>query len=154
MLKWQELIEALGTSETSGKFAVLMNAMGEKPEVSEDPVEYNDPEKSKYYKYLSQGVELTLINNNLKQIHLYLISDNDYSEYGGELPLGIDSSYDKNRIISLLGIPVNDGGGYPDKLLGYINNWIAYYIDDSYSLRFEFNQNDRFSAVTLTTLPI
>lgn len=154
MVKWQKFINTLGKSENSEEFSILKESIGEKAEISEEPIEYNDPNRTKYYEFLKKGILINFRNNKLTQIHLYLISDNDYSEYGGELPLDIDSSYDKNRIISLLGIPVNDGGGYPDKLLGYINKWIAYYIDDSYSLRFEFNQYEKLSAVTLTTLPI
>lgn len=53
------------------------------------------------------GIELILINNNLKRIHLYLTNNqSNYSPYISELPSGIDLSYDKNKIISLLGNPI------------------------------------------------
>ena len=154
MVKWQKLINALGKPENSEEFFILKESIGEKPKLSETPIEYNDPNSTQYYEFFKNGILINFRHNKLTQIHLYLINDDDYLQYHDELPSGINPSYDKNRITNLLGLPVNDGGGYPDKLLGYINKWIAYYIDDSYSLRFEFNQKDRLSAVTLTTLPI
>ena len=107
MLEWKEFIIPLSTFEPSDKFVVLMNSIGEKPVISEDPIEYNDHEKWKYYKYLCHGIELVLINNNLKQIHLHLTNNQpNYSPCISELPSGIDLSYDKNKIISLLGNPI------------------------------------------------
>ncbi|KES17016.1 hypothetical protein [Gilliamella apicola] len=52
MLEWKEFIEALSTSETSDKFVVLMNSIGEKLVISEDSKEYSGHEKFKYYKFL------------------------------------------------------------------------------------------------------
>ena len=45
MLEWKEFIIPLSTFEPSDKFVVLMNSIGEKPVISEDPIEYNDHEK-------------------------------------------------------------------------------------------------------------
>lgn len=154
MIKWQQLINALGKSEDSEEFSIFKKSIGENPKISETPIEYNDPNSTRYYEFFKNGILINFRNVKLTQIHLYLINEDSYLQYCGELPSGINSSYDKNRIISLLGQPDNAGGGYPDKLLGYINKWIAYYIDNSYSLRFEFNQNDGLSAVTLTMLSI
>ena len=107
MLEWKEFIEALSTCETSDKFVVLMNSIGEKLVISEDSKEYSGHEKFKYYKFLRQGIGLIFINNNLKRIHLYLTNNQpNYSPYISELPSGIDLSYDKNKIISLLGNPI------------------------------------------------
>ncbi|XKM14514.1 hypothetical protein RCS94_04890 [Orbaceae bacterium ac157xtp] len=153
MIKWQNVINVLGKTEYSQEFSILKESIGENPQISETSNKYNDPNSTKYYEFMKNGILINFRHNKLTQIHLCLLKDDDL-QYQDELPLGIDSSYDKNRIISLLGQPVNVGGGYLDKLLGYINKWIAYYIDDSYSLRFEFNQNDRLSEVTLTILPI
>ncbi|WP_392551271.1 hypothetical protein RHO14_07190 [Orbus wheelerorum] len=155
MIEWTELVNALGKSENSIPFLKVKKVIGEKPKISEDPIEYNDPETSKYYKFILNGIEFTIIDNNVKQIHLYLTKNQDgYNQYCGELPSGIELSTSSISVIDLLGQPTLNGGGKDDKLLGYINKWIAYYVDDSYSLRFEFSPDDKLSAVTLTTLPI
>lgn len=45
MIEWQQLLNALGRSEISSNFIKLKDAIEEPPVISEDPIEYNDPEK-------------------------------------------------------------------------------------------------------------
>lgn len=56
MIKWQEFINIIGKTEISAEFLNLLSSMQEKPEISENFTEWNDPERTKYYKFFNTGI--------------------------------------------------------------------------------------------------
>lgn len=154
MIRWQEFIDALGKTESSIEFLSLKKSIGETPVISDTPIEYNDPNRTKFYEFFNKGILLNFKDNTLEQVHLYLANEEDYQAYRENLFSGINTQWNEIKIIELLGIPSASGGGKQDMLIGYINRWIAYYQEDTYSLRFEFAQDGFLCAVTLTILPV
>lgn len=153
MIKWQQVINALEKSENSEEFLKLENSIGEKPEISEDPTEYNDPDKTKYYEFFKTGILIGFRKQHLNHIQFFLKVENNYSIYKGKLFREIDANYTEKMIIELLGNPSKKGGNEQSPFWGYINSWVSYDMG-SYTLHFEFTKNGALSLVTIAVLSI
>lgn len=147
MIKWQEFINIIGKTEISAEFLNLLSSMQEKPEISENPTEWNDPERTKYYKFFNTGI-LIGCSEVIRYIRFYLEKVNNYSIYQGKILDGIGPEYNKQMLINLLGEPSIIDDDKPNYFLGYIKRWILYDMG-SYSILFEFNHNGFICAVTL-----
>jgi hypothetical protein len=153
MIEWQKFVNALGYAEISEEFLKLENSIGEKPEISEDPIEYNDPDQTKYYEFFQTGILIGFRKQHLNHIQFFFKAENNYSIYKGKLFREIDANYTEKMIIELLGNPSNKGGNEQSPFLGYINSWVLYDMG-SYTLHFEFTKNGDLSLATVAVLSI
>ena len=130
MIEWQEFINVIG-----------------KTEISEKPTEWNDPEKTKYYKFFNTGI-LIGFSEVIRYIRFYFEKTDNYSIYQGKILDGIGPEYNKLMLTNLLGEPSIRDDDKPNYFLGYIKRWILYDMG-SYSILFEFNHNGFICAITL-----
>ncbi len=151
MIKWQQLVDVLGKSENSSEFYTLKDEIGENPEISEDPIEYNDPDRTKYYEFFQTGMLIGFRKKYLNHIQFFCKEKDNYSIYYGKLLNGIDFQYTEKMVIELLGKPLKVGGNEQSPFLGYVNGWILYHMTH-YSLHFEFNKNGTLCLITLAVL--
>ncbi|TNH41487.1 hypothetical protein [Photorhabdus luminescens] len=141
MIDWSKFTGSLGTTESSKEFNELCLAIGEQPEVSQDPSEYNDPiGQTTYYSFAHSGIEIGFREGVLNHIHFYFSETEGYSCFKGCLLSNIGEGWDAEKVIQVLGEPLIKGGGKMDMLLGYINNWIKYEYQ-KYALHLQFNQD-------------
>ncbi|WP_133052179.1 hypothetical protein [Gilliamella apis] len=151
MIKWQQLVDVLGKSENSSEFYTLKNEIGENPEISEDFIEYDDPDRTKYYEFFQTGMLIGFRKKYLNHIQFFCKEKDNYSIYYGKLLNGIDFQYTEKMVIELLGKPLKVGGNVQSPFLGYVNRWILYHMTH-YSLHFEFNKNGTLCLITLAVL--
>ena len=151
MIKWQQLVDVLGKSENSSEFYTLKDEIGENPEISEDLIEYNDPDRTKYYEFFQTGMLIGFRKKYLNHIQFFCKEKDNYSIYHGKLLNGIDFQYTEKMVIELLGKPLKVGGNEQSPFLGYVNRWILYHMTH-YSLHFEFNKNGTLCLITLAVL--
>ena len=98
-----------------------------------------------YYSFLNAGILILVDDTCVSQISLFIEGSEGFSPYTGKLPFYGDN---ESSIVKELGIPLKSGGGKPDALLGYLNRWVKYELEEGY-LHLEFNQNGELSKVTL-----
>ena len=151
MIKWQQLVDVLGKSENSSEFYTLKDEIGENPEISEDFIEYDDPDRTKYYEFFQTGMLIGFRKKYLNHIQFFCKEKDNYSIYYGKLLNGIDFQYTEKMVIELLGKPLKVGGNEQSPFLGYVNRWILYHMTH-YSLHFEFNKNGTLCLITLAVL--
>ncbi|MCL2892094.1 MULTISPECIES: hypothetical protein [Pectobacteriaceae] len=141
MLAWNNLVEMLGCSKANNEFIYLPQKLNELPVFEEGVL----GDRS-YYSFFNSGILFLLEDDLVNQISLYMQADEGFSIYTGELPLPVNGR--ESEIIRVLGVPSESGGGKMDMLLGYINRWIKYKIEN-YTLHIQFDQNDKLCRVTL-----
>lgn len=141
MLMWSDLIGVLGRQIMSGEFINVSQKLNELPIIDSSVLGDRD-----YYYFYRSGVLILLEDSLISQISLYMQASEGFSVYAGELPLpayGCESDF-----IQLFGTPSATGGGRGDALLGYIERWIKYRVDN-YILHLQFDRSDQLSRVTL-----
>ena len=106
MIKWQQLVDVLGKSENSLEFYTLKDEIGENPEISEDFIEYDDPDRTKYYEFFQTGMLIGFRKKYLNHIQFFCKEKDNYSIYYGKLLNGIDFQYTEKMVIELLGKPL------------------------------------------------
>ncbi|MFE8049750.1 hypothetical protein [Brenneria goodwinii] len=152
MLDWTEFTSALGMTEMSKEFSQLSLSIGEKPQISDDPAEYNDPlGHTKHYKYIRSGLEIGFRQNLLNHVHFYFDGYEGYSIFKGQLLSGVSFGWSEEAVVQVLGEPTVGGGGKVDMLLGYINRWVKY-EKEAYALHMQFNQNNQLCRASLITI--
>ncbi|WFQ79803.1 hypothetical protein PXH59_00885 [Xenorhabdus sp. SF857] len=68
MIDWNLFINALGAAESSKEFSELCLAIEEQAQVSQDPLEYNDPEgPTTNYSFIRSGIEVGFIQAQVSQ---------------------------------------------------------------------------------------
>jgi hypothetical protein len=148
-LTWSDFLNALGDSEESSSFRLLVSGIGEPPVMSETPKEYNDPlGETKFYKFMKSGVEIGFREARLNHIHLFLHAMDGYAAYRGPLVDGVNEGQSMPSLIEVLGSPASSGGGTNSPLLGCRPKWIRYDFH-GYAMRFAFAKDDRLSQVSL-----
>lgn len=140
MLKWKELKEILGCEKTEGKFISLPQMIGALPNISSDMLG-----EVTYYSFFDEGVLLLIDEKSVTQISVFIEPSEGFSSYKNEVPMHGDIESD---IIDELGVPFKSGGGKPDPLLGYLNRWIKYKIEEGY-MHMEFNQSGKLDKLSL-----
>lgn len=146
---WGDFLNALGDSEESSSFRLLISGIGEPPVMSETPKEYNDPlGETRFYKFIESGIEIGFRQGRLNHIHLFLDAIDGYAAYRGPLLEGVSEGQSMSSLIEVLGSPANSGGGANSPLLGYRPKWVRYELH-GYAMRFAFAKDDRLSQVSL-----
>lgn len=140
MLRWEELKGFLGCGKAESKFISLPQIIGVLPNISSDILG-----EVTYYSFFDEGILLLVDEGNVTQISLFLKPSEGFSSYTNELPVHSDM---ENDIINELGMPIKSGGGRPDPLLGYLNRWIKYKINEGY-MHIEFNQEGKIDKLSL-----
>ena len=104
MYEWNKLVDSLGKNEKSIEFLDLMSSIGENPILSEDLIEYNDPDgHTKYYKYIQSGIEIGFRKGVLNHMHFYFDGYENYAVFKGELLSGICSGWNEKSVVQVLG---------------------------------------------------
>ncbi|MEX0447626.1 hypothetical protein [Xenorhabdus sp. SGI246] len=149
MIDWNLFINALGTAESSKEFSELCLVIEEQAQVSQDPLEYNDPVgHTTYYSFFQSGILVGFRQGRLDHIHFYSDNNDGYKNFKGVLISDIQMGWNKEKVLEILGIPLRSGGNYMDMLLGYINDWIKYEYP-GYALHFQFNPDGLLCHSTL-----
>lgn len=149
MIDWMEFTNAIGMTEMSREFSQLSLSIGEKPSISNEPAEYNDPlGHTKHYKYLHSGLEIGFRQNILNHIHFYFDGYEGHSAFKGTLLSGVSFGWSEEAVVQKLGTPTASGGGNVDILLGYINRWIKY-EKEVYALHLQFDQSNQLCRASL-----
>ncbi|GAB2933826.1 hypothetical protein [Hafnia psychrotolerans] len=149
MAVWTKCINSLGKNESSSEFTDLILSIGETAQLSEDPIDDNDPiGHTKHYKYIHSGLEIGFRNDLLNHIHFYFDGSEGYGIFNGQLLCGVSSGQSEKSVTEALGKPVSSGGGKMDMLLGYINRWVRYELK-GYALHLQFDQIDQLCRASL-----
>jgi filamentous hemagglutinin len=148
-LAWEDYIAALGTSERSEPFNSLLASIGERPVISEDPAEYNDPLRhTTYYKFIEHGLEIGFRRGQLNHMHFFLVPNQGYAASKVQLVANVDSGWNKGAVSSRLGNPNLSAEGKHDPLLGYMNSWDKYEQKD-HAIRIEYGPKGNVVLVSL-----
>lgn len=94
-----------------------------------------------YWEFFTKGICFIFENNKLKQVSLYLNDSGQYKAFSGN----IFANYKGNRINleeleKLMDSNYEQGGG-EYSLIGYIEKWYKFEIDNNY-IRFEISEHD------------
>ncbi|HLI66783.1 MAG TPA: hypothetical protein VKU90_10500 [Caulobacteraceae bacterium] len=147
--EWRDLAASLREQENSAVFRRLVGAVGEQPQISQTPEEYNDPEgRTRFYKFVNSGIEMGFRDRGLNHIHLFLRPTEGYESYRGPLDRGINKDADESSVRELFGEPSSTGGGKPSALLGFRRRWVKFDLA-GYAVRYEFEPEDGLNKVTI-----
>ncbi|WP_267098888.1 hypothetical protein [Xanthomonas sacchari] len=146
---WKSFILALGHTASSGEVSGVFDEINEMPVVSSDPDDYGDPTvRTQYYQFFRHGLEFGFRSNELSFIHFFIKDQDSFFAYEGDI-FGVGSeNMNEASIIGKFGPPKDFGGGSYDALLGYIQRWIKYEINE-HEMRFEFLPDGSVWKVTL-----
>lgn len=148
-LSWQALVSALGEGEASASVLSLISDIGEMPNVSDTPDEYNDPlGKTRFYKFNKTGLEVGFRQNRLNHMHLFIQEQEGYEAYKGPLEDGLSVSASESELNQIFGAPSSAGGGKQNSLLGKKHRWIRF-DKERYALRYEFSNDGALRKVSL-----
>ncbi|WP_340617110.1 hypothetical protein [Xenorhabdus entomophaga] len=149
MIDWNLFINALGAAESSKEFSELCLAIEEQAQVSQDPLEYNDPEgPTTSYSFIRSGVEVGFIQGKLAHIHFFSDNNDEYENFTGALVSGIHMGWNKEKVLKVLGTPSITGGGKVGMFHRYIDDWIRYEYPEC-ALHFQFNPDGLLYRSTL-----
>ncbi|WP_445375450.1 hypothetical protein ACSLVK_07335 [Photorhabdus tasmaniensis] len=152
MIEWNKFTSVLGVSESSKEFNELCLAIGEQAQVTQDPLEYNDPVgQTTYYSFVRTGIEIGFRQGGVNHIHFYFDNSDGYENFKGVLISDIQAGWDEEKVLKVLGIPLMKGGGKTDMLLGYINSWVKYEYP-KYALHLQFSSNGLLCRSSLIRL--
>jgi hypothetical protein len=147
--RWEHVVSALGLAEHSDAVKDLIAGVGEEPQITEDPLAYQDTERrTRYYSFLESGLVLGFRKGLLSHAHFYVEPHEGFRPYADELPAELDRNASAKSILFRLGQPDRQGGGEMDDLLGYILPW-ARYVRNGYDLHVEFGDSGGLRKVTL-----
>jgi hypothetical protein len=148
-LSWESLIATLGEEEASANVLSLVADIGEMPNVSDTPDEYNDPlGKTRFYKFNKTGLEAGFRRNRLNHIHLFIREQQGYEAYRGPLEKRVYPGISETELRQLLGAPSVAGGGNENPILGYRHRWMKF-DKGRYALRYEFANDGTLRKVSL-----
>jgi hypothetical protein len=148
-MSWELLVTALGEPEASPLVASIATALGEPPEISETPPEYNDPlGKTRFHKFIQSGVEIGFRQNRLNHLHLYVQEHEGYKSYTGPLEKPVLVSWGEDLVRREFGEPSKSGGGMQNPLLGYRNIWLRY-DKGRHAIRYEFSKGNSLKKISL-----
>lgn len=103
-IKPDDLFSALGQNKESTAVQTLMKEIGDAPEIHH----FSD---SYYYNFKEKGISLKFdTSDELVAIFLYREGADEFSQYKGKLPFGIDWKMSREAIEDILGIPSFYGG--------------------------------------------
>ncbi|MCE1244336.1 hypothetical protein [Oryzomicrobium sp.] len=143
-----DFIPTLGHYEESKEVATIFNKIEGEPIVSHGSENLPAELRTKYYQFLSSGIEFGFRSNKLNHIHFYPRDHEGYCCYdglvGGFKACDID---EKNSDLIFSGEKTS-GGGYDDSLLGYIFRWVKYNFYN-YSIRIEFDKNGHARLISI-----
>jgi len=148
-LSWNSLVSALGEEEVSASVSSLLSDIGEVPNISDIPDEYNDPlGKTRFYKFNRTGLEFGFRQNRLNHVHFFIRGQEGYEVYNGPLEDGLSVSTSESELQRIFGVPSSAGGGKQNSLLGKKHRWIRF-DKDRYALRYEFASDGALCKVSL-----
>ncbi|MGB8842093.1 MAG: hypothetical protein WCC64_13610 [Aliidongia sp.] len=151
-LSWEALVSALGAEEASASVLSLISDIGEVPNVSDTPDEYNDPlGKTRFYQFTKTGLEVGFRQNRLNHMHLFIREQEGYEAYKGPLEDGLSASTLESELQQMFGAPSSEGSRKQSSLLGKKNRWVKF-DKDHYALRYEFSNDGALRKVSLILL--
>ncbi|MDU9026233.1 hypothetical protein [Pseudomonas corrugata] len=149
MNTWSDFVRALGQNESGKIVTDLCRKVGELPDVSETPDNYNDPEgKTRFYKFTKSGIEIGFRSEKLNHIHFFVQPHEGYLVYTGDVLGRIAQAWHVQDVIAELGSPSKEAPGRVDVLIGYVQQWLKYEFK-TYALRMEFSEGGRLWKATL-----
>ncbi|WOS40862.1 hypothetical protein [Xanthomonas rydalmerensis] len=146
---WRRFISALGHRASSREVSGLLDEINEMPVVSSDPDDNGDPSfGTQYYQFFRHGLEFGFRSNALSFIHFFIKDQDGFFAYKGKIFEVSGESLNESLIFVKFGPPKDFGGGKYDVLLGYIQRWIKYNINE-HEVRFEILPDGGVWKVTL-----
>ena len=89
---------------------------------------------------------------SIKAIHFYSGKQTGVNQFTDKLPLGLSFGNSRNQARSVLGDPLETGGGSHSVLYGTASPWDKY-IYENFSLQLQFSENnDRIHLITIDSL--
>ena len=140
-----DLADLLDHELSSKTVSSFLNDRSSKPRV----IEYED---NAHYSFTEEGISLIVERDKLKAILLYSsIEDNEFSEYKGSLPGGLNFNNSKIEVLKKLGEPEKEREVVNDPILGEINPWVNYsYKNGVLQIQFD-NRKENIKLITLMT---
>ena len=107
-----------------------------------------------YLSNQTQGIELILQDHIIKSIFLFSGNYKESKRYLGILPFGIQFSFSRRKIHTVLGEPNRSGGEFTDIISGYIAPWDKYFLTN-YFLHFQyFPDMSKIDLITIGSLSL
>lgn len=138
-------LKLLGMSSSAGLVALLEEEWG--------PADVETIDEVSYYSCEDAGLSVTTDRHgNVDAVFLYLEPYDGFARYSGQLPHGIEPSWDRGRARLELGPPSGSGGARGEEsLLGAVAPWDVFFFP-AYSLHLEFDlEGKRITRVTVST---